>query len=106
MITPIQQVNVNLATRYLEIVATIRPNTNPADPTSIQHIEAMCRHLIDHPDMLLDKQSRWLGYIQGVLAVRGHLNVMEERDLTRPMYHEAYRAMNIDPPESVGLTYG
>jgi hypothetical protein len=31
-----------------------------------------------------DKAHRWLGFIQGVLAARGFLNVDDERDRTRP----------------------
>lgn len=47
-----------------------------------------------------DKTSRWIGFIQGVLATKGLLSVSEERDRTRPFFHEAYVAMGIKPPES------
>jgi hypothetical protein len=47
-----------------------------------------------------DKTSRWIGFIQGVLAVKGILSVGEERDRTRPFFHAAYEAMGIDRPES------
>lgn len=34
-----------------------------------------------------DKLNRWLGFIQGVLAVKVVINVEAERDFTRPLFH-------------------
>jgi hypothetical protein len=48
-----------------------------------------------------DKTSRWIGFIQGVLATKGHLSVADERDRTRPFFHEAYIALGFKPPVSV-----
>lgn len=39
----------------------------------------------------LDKISRWLGFVQGCLAMRGLISVDEERDLSRPLFHDACR---------------
>lgn len=40
-----------------------------------------------------------LGYVQGVLADRGLIDVNTERDVTRPLFHEAYRQAGIPVPE-------
>lgn len=34
----------------------------------------------------LFKLNRWLGYIQGVLIIRGHTTVTAERNFTRPLF--------------------
>lgn len=47
-----------------------------------------------------DKASRWIGFVQGVLAVRGILDVDEERNRTRPLFHQAYQAMNVPVPKT------
>lgn len=68
------------------------------------HLLWMCEqaqsHLTDWP---LDKTSRWLGFIQGCLTVRGVLSVQEEREFSRPLFHAAYRAQGDCPPPSVGI---
>jgi hypothetical protein len=51
----------------------------------------------------VDKTSRWVGYVQGIMAVRGLLDVQAERDRTRPFFHEAYRAEGIALPPSRDL---
>jgi hypothetical protein len=104
MITPIHQVNVNLAKRYLEVLLNNEPQQEEPECTGVDHLISMCRWIITHPDMIMDKQSRWIGFIQGVMAMRGFLSVQEERDHTRPMFHEAYIEMNMVVPVSVGVT--
>lgn len=47
-----------------------------------------------------DKISRWIGFIQGVLAADGFLDVKEERDSTRPIFHRAYKAMGVEIPKT------
>lgn len=72
--------------------------------TSNAHLHRMRDEAIAGIDVLpIDKLSRWLGYIQGVLADRGKLDVAAERDRTRPIFHEAYEAMGIDRPETKEL---
>ena len=46
----------------------------------------------------LDKTSRWLGYVQGVMAAEGMPSVREERDFSRPMFHAAYAAAGVALP--------
>jgi hypothetical protein len=51
----------------------------------------------DHPS---DKVHRWVGFIQGVLAVRGRLIVANERNSTRSIFHRLYRLLGFEPPAS------
>ena len=99
--SPLHEVNLQLFTRYLRILKRIEPNTSPDDPTSIQYLLSMCETAIRHPEMYIDKHSRWLGYIQGVLTMRGHINVQEERDFSRPLYQDAYRRMGLEQPKTL-----
>lgn len=59
--------------------------------TSREHICWMLNELQEKIDVFpADKTSRWLGFVQGVLAANGRIDVDEERDRTRPLFHEAY----------------
>lgn len=58
---------------------------------SSEHLVSMCRILLVELDIFpVDKIGRWVGYIQGVMACHGQLNVGEERDRTRPFFEHAY----------------
>lgn len=48
----------------------------------------------------VDKTSRWIGFVQGVMTCRGILDVDAERDRTRPIFHEAYAAMDLEIPKT------
>jgi hypothetical protein len=43
----------------------------------------------------VDKTNRWLGFIQGTMTVYGILDVDEEREFTRPLFHDYYKKNNI-----------
>lgn len=51
-----------------------------------------------HIVMPIDKSSRWLGFVQGCLAMRGVIDVDEERAYSRTLFQLAYRAQNVDVP--------
>lgn len=68
--------------------------SDDAAPTSMTHLHWMMVHALRNYHIWpIDKTSRWIGFVQGVLAARGFLNVDAERDRTRPIFHEAYRQM-------------
>lgn len=50
--------------------------------------------------MPIDKLNRWIGFIQGVMTAHGTLDVTEERDRTRPIFHKAYERMGYKIPET------
>jgi hypothetical protein len=84
------------ATRYQFCGKRYAPQTDPDHLTwMLDQVEA---HLQDWPT---DKISRWIGFIQGVLAAHGWLNVDEERDRTRPLFHQAYKEEGLKIPETV-----
>jgi hypothetical protein len=61
------------------------------DPTSEEHLLWMCEYCIprvrdDGMGMTVDKYSRWLGYIQGCLIMRGYTTVEKERNKTREWF--------------------
>lgn len=50
-------------------------------------------------DLPEDKISRWIGFIQGVMSVKGYISVNEERDFSRPLFHSVYHNSCIPIPE-------
>ena len=54
----------------------------------------------------IDKLSRWLGYIQGVLIERKLTTIQEERDFSRPLFHKAYENEGIEIPKSINVNKG
>ena len=84
--------------RYLALLCSLpgycRESASGRDPqTSLANLTWMCRTGIEQIDTFpLDKLSRWLGFIQGVLAMRGLVTVDGERDFSRPLFHAAYAA--------------
>lgn len=71
------------------------------DKTSLANCDWMIDQCLKNATtMPLDKLNRWIGFVQGVLAVRGYLDVDAERERTRPLFHAAYRENWMRPPES------
>ena len=79
--------------RYEKILidAAFSPQCNDELPMSGGHLLWMCQHCLDNisddiSDDDLFKYSRWLGYVQGIMATKNLLTVREERDITRPWF--------------------
>ena len=67
------------------------------------HLLWMCASAKDHASSWpIDKLSRWLGFIQSAMTFQGLLNVEEERDFSRPLFHAAYRSEGLAPPSTLG----
>jgi len=79
----IRQVNRHLFDRYNEILKD--RNFLGPEKTDSEHIKWMISE-VDCDNWEIDKISRWLGFIQGVLVCNGILNVDEERNYTRPLF--------------------
>ncbi len=94
-----------LFTRYLQIIreASWSEETDSL-PSEVRcsHLTWMCdtalERLEDWPE---DKLSRWLGYIQGVLTARGIIDVNEEREVSRPLFHAAYNSSDTPIPPTL-----
>lgn len=55
------------------------------------HMARLCREAIANGSAYpFDKMNRWLGFVQGVLAAAGLVDVDIERDATRPLLHSLY----------------
>jgi hypothetical protein len=82
----------------------IPPDEVDSGQTSFSNLKWMLETCIDDIDtMPVDKTSRWIGFVQGVLAARGFLDVNEELDRTRPFFHDAYMAMGLVTSETQNL---
>jgi len=98
----IAEANAILFEHYLQV---IEGATHVADPMegdgrlSLENLRWLCRTALDTGESLPeDKTSRWLGFVQCGLAMRGLIDVDAERDLTRPLFHAVYRARDIPIP--------
>lgn len=70
--------------------------------TSFEHLHWMISNCLVHiMEWPTDKISRWIGFIQGVLTVRGVITTQEERDRTRPIFHKAYETMGFKKPKTI-----
>ncbi len=66
-----------------------RYSDDPGMPveTTPSYLRDFARRAIEcSQEIPLDKLGRWTGYIQGVMAARGWLDVQAERDRTRPIF--------------------
>ena len=51
-------------------------------------------------DYLIDKLSRWLGFVQAYVIFTNQTTIDIERDFSRPLFHKAYENENIKIPKS------
>lgn len=81
------------------------PGLNPSRTmpgTSAPHLAWMLEMVVVHAhEWPLDKSGRWLGFVQGVLAMVGELDIEEERNRSRPVYQTAYASDGLKVPETL-----
>lgn len=53
------------------------------DETNDLHLLWMLHELLVNESQSITKKHRWIGYIQGVLIMKGYIDVSSERDATR-----------------------
>ena len=59
--------------------------------TEPEHLLKLCQEVIENGQKYpFDKMNRWLGFVQGVLAVYGVIDVRREQNYTRPLFHKLY----------------
>ncbi|AUZ95395.1 hypothetical protein FDI40_gp636 [Agrobacterium phage Atu_ph07] len=85
--------------RYVELLESknAKPVNNTViengDPTCLNHLLWMCKELekkivpYTGTGFSVDKFSRWVGFIQGILIAKGLTTVQAERDITRPWFN-------------------
>ena len=97
--TEIQKVNIQLFKRYKKVA-------NDYKKYADDEIFIRVKDMIDvalKEEMLEDKQSRWLGFVQGVLVMYELICIEDEREFSRPLFHEAYEKMGIKKPKTISL---
>lgn len=76
-----------LLNKYRKLIPLEYKEPNESNPNHAKltkdHLLWMCDELVKYTDT--GKRHRWLGYIQGVLAVDGCLSVQKEMDHTREL---------------------
>jgi hypothetical protein len=56
-----------------------------------KHLQRLCHEAaVNGRQYPFDKMCRWLGFVQGILAVKGIIDVDAEREYTRPLFHSLY----------------
>lgn len=95
----VRDATIELTKRYKTILEPIVDIDSHLDKISNKNLLWMCERIIND-DMPDDKLSRWIGFIQGVMAVKGYISVDEERYFSRPLFHEEYENNDIVIPET------
>jgi len=82
-----------LSKKYLKKIENKEWNAI-SEKTSKKHIEKMLKEL-PNLNMSIDKSSRFLGFIQGVLCAYGIIDVDQERNETRKLFQKYYKENQI-----------
>lgn len=73
-----------------------------APATDPEHLAWMLNTVVEQAwNWPVDKLGRWLGFVQGVLASRGELDVEDERKRSRDVYRTAYGSDGLKVPETL-----
>ena len=78
-----------LIDRYISKINSFNGNFLEIPKANKEHILSMLKKL-KNEDFNLDKMARWIGYIQGVLAVNQVISVEEEMEFSRTLFQKAY----------------
>ncbi|MCW3782894.1 hypothetical protein [Defluviimonas salinarum] len=101
----LREVTRDLFRRYGGVIAATDRTGDPfaADPRlSLDNLAWLCRQgEVEALALPLDKLSRWLGFVQGCLAMRRLIDVDGEREATRPAFHRAYAAQGLERPATI-----
>lgn len=106
--TPLASATSILFQRYQNIIAAQADDPLAEDNRlSLKNLAWMCTEGgRDAHTLPIDKASRWLGFVQGCLASRGLIDVDEERDVSRPLFHQAYRDSGTEVPQTREISTG
>ncbi len=85
----VREANLTTALELLPLVPDRIEGSN--ERTCPENLRWMLHRVMDEINVFpLDKIGRWIGFVQGVLALSGNLDVDEERNRTRGRYQQAY----------------
>lgn len=88
MSAKLRHANNLLFARYASFIRREGIDESDTSRTSLKNLAWMCQTAIKEP-MSNDKASRWLGFVQGCLAMRGIIDVDEERHYSRRLFAQA-----------------
>lgn len=92
----VRSVTLKLFERYFSLISKIKQDhLFDHQRLSAENLKWMCETAINE-HMPLDKMNRWLGFVQGCLAMRGIIDVDHERNYSRNLYHSAYKLQETD----------
>lgn len=74
---------------------------NPPPKTGFDNLEFLLTRILEDEALPEDKINRWIGFVQGVMAARGVLDVDFERTRTRSIFHDYYRSIGREPPATI-----
>jgi len=81
------EAHVTVLRRLKEELDRLPDRGDEPSATSASYLADFARRAIENAHtMPLDKLGRWTGFIQGVMAARGWLDVQTERNHTRPLF--------------------
>lgn len=105
----IHEASLQLFAPYADIIrGEIEKNPDPLadDPRlSLENLLWMCETAASKADQMReDKISRWLGFVQGCLAMRRLIDCDAEREISRPLFYSAYRHNGEDTPITLERT--
>jgi len=89
--TDLKHANDTLFRWYSKLIQQEEVDMSDGSKTSLRNLAWMRRTAVDSP-LTFDKASRWLGFVQGCLAMRGIIDVNEERDCSRGLFTAAVGA--------------
>jgi len=77
-----------LFARYIQKINNYKHDDVLTDHSRLSLINLiwLCEKAIEE-DLPVDKMNRWLGFVQGCLAMRGIIDVDEERDYSRQLFN-------------------
>jgi hypothetical protein len=68
------------------------------------YLHRMCEIAIYNYDKFpIDKLSRWLGFIQGMMIANYRGTIDSHRDFTRPLFHKAYEEKGMVVPATASV---
>lgn len=98
------EANKILFERYLGILEASDDYGFDIEETSREHLIKMCKTAVENIiSFPTDKSSRWLWYIQWIMVCQKLIDVSEERDFSRTLFHKVYKDSGIDIPKTIDL---
>ena len=100
--TPLHEAHNEMFRRYNALMQEDSLGENKLHSSIRYRLMLMAVHAISNV-MPIDKVGRWLGFIQGNLYACELINLEEEREFSRKIFHKAYEEMGMKVPESIDV---